>query len=100
MHCANATHKASIPMGQPLAQNEWLEVKFNAFSPQHRVQGNELGADARGWAVITREELSSERVDQIVLEAAGGGAAVNKRRNEDLACAKIAPQQNQRLAAG
>ena len=33
-------------------------------------------------------------------ETAGGGAAVNKRRNEDLARAKIAAKQNQqRLAA-
>jgi hypothetical protein len=32
-------------------------------------------------------------------ETAGGGAAVNKKRNEDLARAKVAAAQNQRLAA-
>ena len=46
--------------------------------------------------------MVDEGADKLSLfaETSGGGAAVNKRRGEDLARAKIAAQQNQqRLAA-
>ena len=42
-----------------------------------------------------------EDLDKLALfaETAGGGGAVSKRRGEDLARAKVAAAQNQRLAA-
>ena len=42
-----------------------------------------------------------EDLDKLALfaETAGGGAALSKRRGEDLARAKVAAKQNQRLAA-
>ena len=50
---------------------------------------------------LALQPVMDDDMDKLSLfaETAGGGAAVNKRRGEDLARAKIAAQQNQRLAA-
>ncbi|MBN9535731.1 MAG: hypothetical protein J0H77_03365, partial [Alphaproteobacteria bacterium] len=51
---------------------------------------------------LALQPVMDDDMDKLSLfaETAGGGAAVNKRRNEDLARAKIAAKQNQqRLAA-
>ncbi len=50
---------------------------------------------------LALQPVMDDDMDKLSLfaDTAGGGAAVNKRRGEDLARAKIAAQQNQRLAA-
>jgi hypothetical protein len=50
---------------------------------------------------LALETVIDEDLDKLVLfaESAGGGAALSKRRGEDIARARVAAAHNQRLAA-
>jgi hypothetical protein len=65
--------------------------------------GRKVGRDPKRHAYmdLALSPVVEEDMDNLALfaETAGGGAAVSKRRGEDLARAKVAARQNQRLAA-
>jgi len=88
-----------------VARNFWHKLKIYI---RLTLEGRRIGRKVRNdpnrleYTDLALQPVMDDDMDKLSLfaETAGGGAAVNKRRGEDLARAKVAAQQNQqRLAA-
>ena len=88
-----------------VARNFWHKLKiYTRLTLQGIAIGRKVKNDPKRleYTDLALQPVVDEDMDKLSLfaETAGGGAAVNKRRGEDLARAKVAAQQNQqRLAA-
>jgi hypothetical protein len=88
-----------------VAKDFWRKLKiYTRLTLQGIAIGRKVKNDPKRleYTDLALQPVVDEDMDKLSLfaETAGGGAAVNKRRGEDLARAKVAAQQNQqRLAA-
>ena len=87
-----------------LAKETWKKLKiYGSLAWQGWRIGAKVKNDPRRleYTDLALQPVVDDDMDKLSLfaDTAGGGAAVNKRRGEDLARAKVAAQQNQRLAA-
>ncbi|HTR88081.1 MAG TPA: radical SAM protein, partial [Reyranella sp.] len=87
-----------------LAVESWKKIRIYA---RLAWQGWRIGQKVKNdpkryeYSDLALEPVVEEDMDKLSLfaETAGGSAAVSKKRGEDLARAKLAAQQNQRLEA-